>query len=169
MFFLTVLNHGDVGANFEVEILTTTSSAIDIPIPVNCGLNAHCSDGVCECNENYEGDPYTVCHFQICDVFSCPSHSLCLTDSFNTPRCECEANYSLFNGNCHHDLCPRTETIVSQNILGFAMGTIQSPTYGTGHYPSNFDCTYTISAPKMDSGSSTYKTIYHQFFNELKF
>merc|ERR1712130_533338 len=154
-FYMTLYNYDQSGAEVEVEILSSNTEADDfeIPTPVRCGDNALCNGGQCKCNAGYEGDPYRSCTFDSCETIACGFHQKCVVDDLNAAFCECDDEYELFDGQCHHNLCPRGDIIVSQNHLGYAVGELSSPNYGNDTYPANFDCNYTISAPKMDPES----------------
>ena len=79
---------------------------------VTCGTNATCNIGTgeCECDNGYNGDPYTNCtESGLCNDVICGANATCNTD---TGICECDANYigdpdtgCTFNDTCEADTC----------------------------------------------------------------
>lgn len=72
------------------------------------------------------------------------------TCNSNTGKCECREGYAKVNGKCIPPLCPTEPIIATENQFGYAMGTVSSPFYGEENYPSNFDCSYEIDAPRAE-------------------
>lgn len=69
--------------------LKLVTPADDPCIPSPCGTNAQCSDGICTCIGEYQGDPYTGCRPE------------CILNS------ECSRNKACINQKCQ-DPCPGT-------------------------------------------------------------
>ena len=43
--------------------------------------------------------------------------------------------------------------VVYQNHLGYARGSFESPNYLKGKYENNLNCSYSVTAPKIEKGS----------------
>ena len=151
VFYIALYNFGDESASVELEIMSNNSTAggFEIPTPIECGTNAACNNGSCECNPGYFGDPLTSCIFDSCAATDCEGHgATCKVDEHNIAFCDCDDHYNFINGACHHELCPVETVKAYQNQFGYAMGSISSPHFGNGTYPSNFGCTYSVTVPK---------------------
>ena len=159
---MSAYNYADVASSISVDIVSVTTAATPLPVPIPCGLNAYCAGdnlklcvlfktnfssgaGKCVCHDGYIGNPNKICRYNLCNNVKCADQETC---NVNTGTCECREGYSKVDGKCLPPLCPSKPVIATENQFGYAMGEISSPFYGMDNYPQNFDCEYAVEAPR---------------------
>lgn len=73
-----------------MTVIIFTVLAIEEPIsdpcnPSPCATNAVCNDGICTCQTDYTGDPYTSCRPECVLNNDCPQNRACLRNKCIDP------------------------------------------------------------------------------------
>jgi hypothetical protein len=67
-------------------LLTAVEPVKDNPCdPTPCGPNAQCLNGICTCQAEFQGDPYTACRPECVLSTDCPRNRACLRNKCMDP------------------------------------------------------------------------------------
>jgi len=145
VLYMSAYNYGSAASEISVQIISGNHTADPLEIPIPCGINSYCDGGKCICHEGYRGNPYEICHYDLCNDVKCSDQETCNSE---TGQCQCRDGYAKIGDKCVPPLCPTEPIIATENQFGYAMGEIESPFYGEENYPNNFDCHYEVEAPR---------------------
>lgn len=73
--------------------------------PSPCGSNAQCYDGVCTCNPEYHGDPYSGCRPECVVNNDCPRDKTCIRNKCKDPCPGTCAQNAICNVINHTPMC----------------------------------------------------------------
>lgn len=126
---------------FLIEFIAAVIVEKDPCNPSPCGSNAQCSNGICTCLPEYQGDPYSGCRPECVLSTDCPRNRACIRNKCTDPcpgTCGQNAQCDVIN---HIPMCS-----CLQNFAGNAFiecrpipGNIQVHFINAGKINNNFD------------------------------
>lgn len=72
--------------NFILDFILAAEPIVTDPCnPSPCGSNTQCSDGICTCLPEYQGDPYSGCRPECVLSTDCPRDRACIRNKCSDP------------------------------------------------------------------------------------